>query len=124
MTVACRGSLLLSLLSAVGACGTTTKTSPVKALSGDVTLPKIAHREEPIYPVEARAFEAEVLLKVGVDKTGHVRRVEVIRSGGTMFDDAARAAMFKTTFVPGEHNGQPVDCYITFTYIFKLPARE
>jgi TonB family protein len=67
--------------------------------------------------------EAEVVLKAGVDKTGRVRTVDVVRSGGTFFDAEAIKAMFRTTFTPArDQNGKPVDCYITFNYLFKLPV--
>jgi len=50
-----------------------------------------------------------------------VREARVQRSSGTQsLDDAALAAAEDCKFKPGIQNGEPVFCWVSFKYDFKL----
>src|SRR5687768_16778164 len=65
--------------------------------------PQIIHRAFAEYPGLAKlpGKDVEVVMNVGVDADGVVRTVNVTRSGGSEFDQAARGALYKTRFSPG-----------------------
>ena len=62
-------------------------------------------------------------MRVGIDRSGAIRSVRVIKQAGYGFDEAAVKAMWKFKFSPGQTNdGQPVDCLITYTYRSTRPS--
>ena len=76
------------------------------------------------FPKEAlrMGMGGQVVLKVGIDRTGRVRSVRVVSRGGHGFDEAATSAMWKFRFSACQtQQGEPVDCLITYTYRFEVP---
>ncbi|MDX9857058.1 MAG: energy transducer TonB [candidate division Zixibacteria bacterium] len=86
-------------------------------------IPDMIYQEKPEYPRLAKqaGIEGRVWVKVLVDKNGNARDALVAKSSGTAsLDEAAVAAAKKCRFKPGIQNGQPVACWVTFDYDFKL----
>ena len=76
------------------------------------------------YPDEARrlGIEGKVVLRVGIDRAGAIRSVKVLKSAGHGFDEVAVKAMWRFQFTPCRtHQGDAVDCLITYTYGFQEP---
>jgi protein TonB len=77
-----------------------------------------------IYPAEAARLQIEgtVVLRVGIDRSGAVRSVKVIKPAGYGFDEAAVQSMRRYKWAPARTNdGRPVDFLITFKYAFTPP---
>jgi TonB family protein len=85
--------------------------------------PAIAHLVDAGWPPEAGAASApvEVVLVIDIDATGHVTQAEVSRSGGPVFDAAAKQALLASTFTPAELDGKPGAVRIEFAYHFVPP---
>lgn len=73
--------------------------TPIFQLS---TMPRMIHKEKPIYPaiMRARGKEGKVKLEVLIDATGKIRSISVIKSGGSAFDEAAKSAISQSSFTP------------------------
>ncbi|MBD3401473.1 TonB family protein [candidate division GN15 bacterium] len=85
--------------------------------------PEMIYQEQPDYPRLARqaSLEGDVVVQVLVDKDGTVRDAIVAKSSGTAsLDEAAIEAAKECRFKPGIQNGQPVACWVSFTYNFRL----
>ncbi|HEY8944838.1 MAG TPA: TonB-dependent receptor, partial [Polyangiaceae bacterium] len=92
-----------------------------------VLPPKLVRFEHAIYPTEAQAqgLEAEVVLKLTIERDGSVSAAEVTEPKGHGFDEAARAAALKFTFEPATRNGEPIRVSVLFPYRFTLtPAPD
>jgi protein TonB len=79
---------------------------------------------QPDYPQEARSLglEGKVLLRVGIDRTGKIRSVKLLKGAGHGFDEAAVKAMWRFQFTPCRtHQGDAVDCLITYSHLFQNP---
>lgn len=117
-------AMLLAVASSP-AVATAAPPRPVRAPSPAATLvpPSVVHNHVPNYPAEAlRAHEhAEVELRVLVDVEGHVASVEVVKSGGKPFDEAAIAAMREWTFSPARRGDSFVSAYIRVPFHFAPP---
>jgi TonB family protein len=74
------------------------------------------------YPPEAAdAGEgADVAMTLELDAQGHVASVEITKSGGAAFDEAAKAAVLQFRFSPAELDGKPAAVRIAYVYHFKL----
>jgi periplasmic protein TonB len=74
------------------------------------------------YPQEARrlGLAGTVVMKVGIDRQGTIRSVRVLKRAGHGFDEAAAKAMWKFRFTPCRtHQGDTVDCAISYSYTFQ-----
>lgn len=89
------------------------------------TAPVLLAPIEAIYPPTARAAgvsgTVELELTVGAD--GQVQSVEVTRSAGFGFDEAAAEAVRRARFRPATHEGNPVAATITLDQRFVLKPR-
>ncbi len=77
------------------------------------------------YPEEARRLDVSgtVRLRVGIDETGKVREVKVIKKAGYGLDEAASKALWRFRFSPAlGQDGQPVPFRINYDYTF-TPGR-
>ena len=85
-------------------------------------LPRVVHWERPEYPPQMKALgrEATVKVEVLIDKTGKVRQVVVVKSGGADFDVAAVAAVGRSSFLPANIDGRPVPVRYRIPIRFKL----
>jgi protein TonB len=95
-----------------------------------VPLADLTRRPEPVggtvsapYPAEAKkaGIEGPVVLRVLIDKTGRVRKTQVIKSPSDVLADAARLAMADQMWTPPlDKDGKPVDTVIVWTFRFVL----
>jgi protein TonB len=84
-------------------------------------LPSILEQARPSYPEDARkaGIEGMVVVKVLVDTTGKVDKVDIIRSVPKL-DSAAIEAARKFRFNPARLDDQPVSSWMTIPFHFKL----
>jgi protein TonB len=89
---------------------------------GDVRAPEILRRVEPQYPEAARKarIEGVVILDAVIAASGEVEEVRVIRSAGTLLDDAAAEALRRWTYRPATLNGRAVRVLLTVTVSFRV----
>src|SRR5450631_2858347 len=75
-----------------------------------IVLPELTHFEHAEYPAQAEkaGLQADVLLKLTIDRDGKVTKAEVQDPAGNGFDEAAQAAALKFTFTPATRDGVPV----------------
>lgn len=77
------------------------------------------------YPEEARRVDMRgtVRLRVGIDESGRVREVKVIKRLGYGLDEAASKALWKFRFQPAlGQDGRPVPFRINYDYTFTPPS--
>jgi periplasmic protein TonB len=77
------------------------------------------------YPEEARRVDMRgtVRLRIGIDETGRVREVKLIKRVGFGLDEAATKAMWKFRFSPAiGQDGRPVPFRINYNYVFNPPS--
>lgn len=88
-----------------------------------VTPPLVVHHHEANYPKDqlAQRKHAEVELIVTIDVEGHVSNVEVRKSGGPEFDNAAITAMRLWTFKPAQRSGKNIAAKIKVPFHFSPP---
>jgi len=74
------------------------------------------------YPEEARAhgIEGTVVLDLHIDTDGHVKSVDIVRSGGRDFDTAAQKAAMLLRFTPAFMGSQRVAVKMRQAIQFKL----
>jgi len=86
------------------------------------SMPRMIHRETPVYPAVMRAQgkEGKVKLEVLIDSKGKIRKVTVIKSAGKAFDQAAIAAISNSSFTPGNIDGKPVAVLLRLPVNFRL----
>jgi len=79
--------------------------------------------ENTAYPTLAQQFrmEANVTLKFRVDESGFVSSIQVVQSGGPLFDESAIAAVENTKWSPALQNGTaiPISYSLPFEYRFR-----
>lgn len=85
-------------------------------------LPRVVHWERPEYPPQMKLLGREATVKVEalIDKTGKIRQVVVVKSGGADFDVAAIAAIGRSSFLPANIDGRPVPVRYRIPIRFKL----
>lgn len=84
--------------------------------------PELLEGQDPIYPPEAHAEgrEGEVVLRITLDATGQVSRVDVLESAGADLDMAAMVAATHFVFRPAEVNGRPAPVAIDYRTVFEI----
>ncbi|MEP7048767.1 MAG: TonB-dependent receptor [Pseudomonadota bacterium] len=89
-----------------------------------IVLPVLTHFEHAVYPPEAEkaGLQADVVLKLTIDRTGTVTKAEATPPMGNGFDEAAEAAALKFTFTPATRDGVPIPVVIPYKYSFTLSA--
>jgi TonB family protein len=92
------------------------------SVGGDVTMPKVRSKVEPVYNRVARNARATgtVLLEAIVTKSGGVHIVRVIRPLGFGLEENAAEALSQWTFEPGRRADQPVDVLLNIEINFNL----
>jgi serine/threonine-protein kinase len=92
--------------------------------SSGVVPPRLISRPEPAYPDRARRrrAEADVMLLVLVDETGHVVRAIVKRTDDTKlgFNEAASRAALHATFTPATRDGIPGKMWTELPFSFRF----
>ena len=84
--------------------------------------PQFKIRVTPEYPKSAKKANVFgfVHLNVKISPSGEVEDVEVLSSLGYGCDEAAVAAVKKSTFIPATRNGKPVVDFLRVSYRFKF----
>src|SRR5882724_11879376 len=90
-----------------------------------IVFPELTHFEHAAYPPDAEkaGLQADVLLKLTIDRDGNVTKVVVTEPAGNGFDEAAQAAALKFTFTPATRDGVPVPVVIPYRYSFTLSVK-
>lgn len=85
-------------------------------------LPNPVKQVKPDYPEAAKtaSIEGVVQVRVLVGKDGKVMDVRLERSTQPMLNDAALAAARKWVFTPGMASNQPVMCWVSIPFNFRL----
>lgn len=85
--------------------------------------PRILKRVEPDYPASAKSrnISGKVLVKVLVDRNGHVQQASVVEASPPgIFDQCVLDAVVKWRFQPGEIKGRPVATRVVLPIRFRL----
>lgn len=84
--------------------------------------PRFLHREVPVYPETMRnqGISGVVKLEALIDKQGRVRKVNILKSAGKHFDDAAKRAILASSFYPAEVENEPVAVLLRLPVKFDL----
>lgn len=91
--------------------------------------PLRTHREaKPIQTARANyppmalrmGLESDVSLRIEVDSDGKVTSAEIIKSGGSGFDEEALRAVKQSRFEPAQQDGRHVPAEFTYIYRFRL----
>jgi TonB family protein len=74
------------------------------------------------YPAMAlrAGLQSDVTLKIEIDPGGNVIKAEIIKSGGSGFDEEALKAVKQSRFEPAQKDGQNVPAEFTYIYRFRL----
>jgi len=98
------------------------KDAPKKPV---IVLPALTHFEHADYPPEAEkaGLQADVLLKLTVDREGNVTKADVSEPVGNGFDEAAKVAALKFKFTPATRDGVPIPVVIPYRYSFTLTVK-
>lgn len=96
--------------------------APVVTEFGALGGPKFARRVMPKYPKAAQRLgvEGDVTLKLAIDASGKLTKVEVVKGAGHGFDEEAVRAVKHSKFSPAFQNGNPVGCVALIKIQFKL----
>jgi len=88
---------------------------PVYHLAGELDPPPRPLQDiEPVYPPEAGFQPGTVVLRLYIDESGTVERVDVLQASPTgVFENAARTAFAAARFSPGRIAGIAVKCQLT-----------
>jgi protein TonB len=99
------------------------KLEPIRLPEDAIAPQPLSSNIHPDYPQEARkkGLTGEVMLKVIIDTTGNVLRVEVLR-GEEPFRTAAIAAVKKWKYTPAYYHNKPITVYRIIKIPFKLAA--
>ena len=65
-------------------------------------------------------MKSDVTLKIIVDPAGNVTKAEILKSGGTGFDEEALKAVRQSRFEPAQKEGQNLDAEFNYVYRFRL----
>ncbi|VAW87775.1 hypothetical protein MNBD_GAMMA16-240 [hydrothermal vent metagenome] len=81
--------------------------------------PRFLHRKTLVYPetMRTQGISGIVKLEALIDKEGRVRKVNILRSAGKYFDEAAKRAILASSFYPAEVDNEPV------AVLLRLPVR-
>ena len=87
-----------------------------------VVKPQYKFRVEPKYPESAKKAgkEGEVILQATIDEKGIPQDIVAITDIGFGFEEAAIAALKKTTFRPATKGGNPISLQVEIPYSFTL----
>ena len=96
----------------------------VESTVGAMGGPQFIQRSVPRYPRLAQRLgvEGSVLLRLTIDASGKLSRVEVVNGAGNGFDEEAVQAVNRSTFAPAVQNGQPISCLALLKIRFQLSS--
>ncbi|SJZ70374.1 outer membrane transport energization protein TonB [Trichlorobacter thiogenes] len=98
------------------------RIAPQETTFGGANGPAFRNRVQPVYPSLARrrGKEGVVVLRLSINETGHLTRLEVLEDPGYGFAEAAQEAVRGSSFTPAHHNGKPVAVLATLPIRFNL----
>ena len=84
--------------------------------------PEFISKAELKYPLQAKRSQIEgtVILEVDIDSKGIVKKINIVKSAGFGFDEAAYTMIENSTFKPAETGSKPVAVRMRFTILFEL----
>lgn len=84
--------------------------------------PELIEGMDPLYPAEAQSAgrEGEVVLRITLDATGTVTRLDIVTSAGADLDWAAMGAATNFVFRPAEVNGKPSPVALEYRTVFEV----
>ncbi len=96
----------------------------IESAFGAADGPRFLRRVMPHFPrmAQLRGREGTVVLRLTLDKTGHLVNIEVVSGAGDGFDEAAVQAVRGSTFSPALKNGMPVACKAVLPVRFQLTS--
>ena len=88
----------------------------------EITQPVLLHYEDAPYPAEGlkQGLQADVILKLTIDRDGNVTQAVSTQKVGYGFDEAAEQAALRFKYQPATRNGRPVPVVILYKYSFTL----
>ena len=92
-------------------------------IGGRLVKPKRIAEVKPIYPdlLRTQGIEADVVVVVSIAPSGKVTAVKIAKASKyPEFNQEARRAAFKETFVPAKKDGVPTAYTLQYTYRFRL----
>jgi protein TonB len=96
----------------------------VESTVGEMGGPQFIQRSVPRYPRLAQRLgvEGSVLLRLAIDASGKLSRVEVVNGAGNGFDEEAVQAVKRSTFAPAVQAGRPISCLALLKIRFQLSS--
>jgi len=84
--------------------------------------PRFLRRETPVYPetMRTQGISGIVKLEALIDKEGWVRKVNILKSAGKHFDEAAKHAILASRFYPAKVENKPVAVLLRLPVEFDL----
>jgi TonB family protein len=116
-------ALLVALVLMTGTQAWAQQPAPPPPPKGKLTKqPKLLQAVAPEYPPDALAAgkQAKVKVRISIDATGIVEKVEVVDKVGDGFDEAAIAAAQQYVFEPAEFEGKPGPITVETTINFVI----
>jgi periplasmic protein TonB len=101
-----------------GSPGLTAPTAPLRTNREAKPLQTVRASYPPM--ALRMGLESDVTLKIEVDSEGKVTAAEIIRPGGTGFDEEALKAVKQSRFEPAQKDGKNVPAEFTYIYRFRL----
>ena len=100
-----------------------TATEGYVLLAEEIEQPPVAMAvSQAFYPIDATIPIGRVVLKLVVQKDGHVRpgSLSVVKAPDSLFAAAARETALATTFSPGRHRNKPEPTLLDYTVIVRV----
>ena len=98
-----------------------TGTGPATRKPAKFVSPKVLSRPKVKWPATApllgRVVTVKLSLKIGKD--GKVRKVELVKGAGGVFNKAAISVAKRITFRPGTRDGKPIELRVPWTVVFQ-----
>lgn len=89
-------------------------------VGGTEALKQMTHY--PDWAVEM-GLEGEVVLSFSIDEQGRVQDVEILKSGGHLFDEAAKQAVTSVKWQPASSGNHPVESHYVLPFEFTTSNR-
>ena len=85
------------------------------------TVPSVLSMDPPEFPKEyrGRIVRTETVIQVLVGSDGRVLNLEILRSGGRVFDEAAVRVVLSARFSPARVGGRSVACLVEISFPFE-----
>ncbi|MGZ6090184.1 MAG: TonB-dependent receptor domain-containing protein [Polyangiales bacterium] len=94
--------------------------APSLAHADVLVAPKVKSEITPEFPA-SESQDAEVVVELVIDASGHVTDAKIKTSAGDAFDASALAAAKELVFEPATRDGNPIPARIHFSFRFKAP---